>query len=316
MPVTPTYPGVYIEEIPSGVRTIVGVATSITAFIGRALRGPVNTPARIQSLAEYERIFGGLWVVSTLGYSVQHFFLNGGTDALIVRVLHDNDATPANNASKSILAALTGPGTPLTLEAANEGTWGDNLRARVDLNTRPVEPGEPANSLFNLYVKDMGLNAVEVFRNVSSDPNNRRFVSHVLELESQLVRVSGAAPSLAPAASAAPTAGVDPFDVPLLPAHTVYVANATPGRDGLAINNSNVVGIEASKTGIYALEKADLFNLMVIPPLQREVDVAQGTYETARVYCSKRRAMLIADAPITFTKVSDAVMGLGQPATK
>ena len=39
MPITPTYPGVYIEEVPSGVRTITGVATSITAFIGRALRG-------------------------------------------------------------------------------------------------------------------------------------------------------------------------------------------------------------------------------------------------------------------------------------
>ena len=86
MPVTPTYPGVYIEEIPSGVRTITGVATSITAFIGRARRGPVNDPTRVQSYAEYERKFGTLWKESTMGYAVQHYFLNGGTDALIVRV--------------------------------------------------------------------------------------------------------------------------------------------------------------------------------------------------------------------------------------
>jgi len=39
MPITPTYPGVYIEEIPSGVRTIIGVATSITAFVGAAHAG-------------------------------------------------------------------------------------------------------------------------------------------------------------------------------------------------------------------------------------------------------------------------------------
>ena len=32
MPVAPTYPGVYIEEIPSGVHTITGVSTSITAL--------------------------------------------------------------------------------------------------------------------------------------------------------------------------------------------------------------------------------------------------------------------------------------------
>ena len=44
MPVTPTYPGVYIEEVPSGVRPITGVATSITAFVGFARRGPVNEP--------------------------------------------------------------------------------------------------------------------------------------------------------------------------------------------------------------------------------------------------------------------------------
>lgn len=295
MPVTPTYPGVYIEEIPSGVRTIVGVATSITAFIGRALRGPVNDPVRIQSFADFERVFGGLWVVSTLGYSVQQFFLNGGTDALIVRVVHDDDLTPANNASKAMLAALTGPGTPLTLEAANEGSWGDNLRARVDLNTRPLEPGEPANSLFNLYVKDVGLNAVETFRNVSSDPNNKRFITQVLKLESQLVRVSGAAPTLAPNASTDPPAGVDPFDPSL--GFPVFVSNATPGRDGIPITDTNVVGVEASKTGIFALQKADLFNLMVIPPLTRDKDVDPNTYEQGRAYCTRRRAMLLADVP-------------------
>ena len=60
MPITPTYPGVYIEEVPSGVRTITGVATSITAFIGRALRGPVNDPITINNFGDYERVFGGL----------------------------------------------------------------------------------------------------------------------------------------------------------------------------------------------------------------------------------------------------------------
>src|SRR5688500_7655868 len=86
MPATLSYPGVYIEEIPSGVRTIIGVATSITAFVGRAVRGPVNDPIRIQSFSDYVRVFGGLSELSTMSYAVQQFFLNGGTDALIVRV--------------------------------------------------------------------------------------------------------------------------------------------------------------------------------------------------------------------------------------
>ena len=66
MPATLSYPGVYIEEVPSGVRTITGVATSITAFIGRALRGPEDDPIRVQSFAEYQRVFGNLWRDSTM----------------------------------------------------------------------------------------------------------------------------------------------------------------------------------------------------------------------------------------------------------
>ena len=57
MPVTPTYPGVYVEEIPSGVRTITGVSTSITAFVGRTLRGPIDKPIRLQSFGDFVRIW-------------------------------------------------------------------------------------------------------------------------------------------------------------------------------------------------------------------------------------------------------------------
>jgi len=85
MPATLTYPGVYIEEIPSGVRTITGVATSITAFVGRALRGPTNEAITINSYGDFERTFGGLWLESALGFAVRDFFLNGGAQAIIVR---------------------------------------------------------------------------------------------------------------------------------------------------------------------------------------------------------------------------------------
>lgn len=88
MPATLSYPGVYIEEIPSGVRTITGVATSITAFIGRAQRGPTNEAKTINSFSDFDRIFGGLWLDSTLGYAVRDFYQNGGSQAIIVRLFH------------------------------------------------------------------------------------------------------------------------------------------------------------------------------------------------------------------------------------
>jgi uncharacterized protein len=88
MPFSPTYPGVYIEEIPSGVRNISGVATSITTFIGRAKQGPVDDPIVINSFADFERQFGVLDAACPLGYAVRDFFLGGGKQAVIVRLCH------------------------------------------------------------------------------------------------------------------------------------------------------------------------------------------------------------------------------------
>jgi uncharacterized protein len=105
MAITPTYPGVYIEEIPSGVRTITGVATSITAFIGRAQRGPVNKAVTINSFPDFERIFGGLWLESTMSYAVRDFYLNGGSQAIITRLFHPTFADEA--ARQTTLADAT-----------------------------------------------------------------------------------------------------------------------------------------------------------------------------------------------------------------
>src|SRR5258708_38770216 len=125
MPVNPTFPGVYIEEIPSGVRTITGVATSITAFVGRALRGPTdkdtnktNKALTINSFADFERIYGGLWTESTLGYAVREFFLNGGSQAIIVTLFHPDPAPAAGATAKLAKTTFTIAG--LQLEAAED----------------------------------------------------------------------------------------------------------------------------------------------------------------------------------------------------
>jgi hypothetical protein len=130
MSVTPTYPGVYIQEIPSGIRTIAGVPTSITAFVGRALRGPTDEPRRISNWGEFERLYGGLWRESTMSYAVQHYFLNGGVDALICRLAHTTDdpagAEPATSARTTVPAVQT-----LTLRATEAGAGGNDLRVTI-----------------------------------------------------------------------------------------------------------------------------------------------------------------------------------------
>src|SRR5262244_368891 len=104
MPETLTFPGVYIEEIPSGVRTITGVATSITAFIGRAQRGPTNKATTINSFSDFDRIFGGLWLWSKAGFAVRDFFLNGGSQGIFVRLFHSPFANEAERAKAEAAA--------------------------------------------------------------------------------------------------------------------------------------------------------------------------------------------------------------------
>lgn len=296
MPVNPTYPGVYIEEIPSGVRTIVGVATSITAFIGRSLRGPVNDPKRIQSYSDFARTFGGLWVESTMSYAVQQYFLNGGTDAYVVRV--HNGATPAT-------LSLAADGDTLTLEAASPGEWGNNLQAVVDYDTKDKD--DPIPVLFNLLIQEVDPisgepKGSETFRNISPEANDPRYITKVLEQESDFVRVQGIVPAVRPDASS-----IDPLtDLP------IPTEDNGDGSDGAAIQDAQIShpDLEDDKEGLWALEKADLFNMLCIPPRTRDIDVDLSTLSAALSYCKKRRAMLIVDAPLSWNKTSDAVSGV------
>jgi hypothetical protein len=118
-----TYPGVYIEELSSGVHTITGVATSIAAFIGWAPQGPTDRATLIESWADYQATFGGLDARSKLGYSVNQFFANGGTQAYIVRLVWEDSLTaaPGTNPTPSATAVAAGVGYATAAISASLG---------------------------------------------------------------------------------------------------------------------------------------------------------------------------------------------------
>lgn len=93
MSITPTYPGVYIEEIPSGQHAITPVATSIAAFVGRAPIGPVDEVLTCFSFGDFQRFYGGLSVNYPMSYAVQDFFNNGGAQAEICRLFEPTPGT-------------------------------------------------------------------------------------------------------------------------------------------------------------------------------------------------------------------------------
>src|ERR1051325_3673751 len=240
MPTATTYPGVYIEEIPSGVRTITGVATSITAFIGSAARGPVNEPTIVNSFGDFERRFGGLSVESMMSYAVRDFFLNDGSQALIVRV--------HNGAPKAQIVLMTSGGS-LTLEAANEGEWGGKLVASVDYATRDLGEVVRDDKLFNLTIaENFDGGARERYANVSVDPDDPRYLPRVLEESSALVKVpkSGGTwsiPSTRPLTTfvlESPPAGGQAKEVD----HPVA---ASSGSDGNPIGSTQLIGDESQK---------------------------------------------------------------------
>lgn len=296
MPSTLSYPGVYIEEIPSGVRTIAGSATSITAFVGRTKWGPVNEPLLLHSYGDFERSFGGLWQDSSLSYALRDFFANGGTQAVVVRLF--------KSGSTDGTARLTGA---LAAQATSPGAWGNGLSVAID-HAGSDNPdvygryGYGSGELFNITVSSAS-GASERILNVSMKDGARR-VDQVLAQESQYLRLP-AAPAVTDRPAATPATGV-----PL-----------SGGTDSAALDSATYLGSQAAKTGLYALEKAELFNLLCVPPDVRSGDTGLDVYAQAMSYCAQRRAMLIVDPPSAWkgklaSQINPAELNLAGPAAR
>jgi uncharacterized protein len=301
MPATLTYPGVYIEEIPSGVRTITGVATSITAFLGRALRGPVNQAVTLNNYGDFESNYGGLDPAYPLGYAVRDFFQNGGAQAIVVR-LYKADGGPS-----LVTLKMTGS---LNLNAASEGTWGNSLRGRVDYNKLTDEiaqrynPTYTKSDLFNLSIYDGITGKVETFLNLTVKDSPRR-VDRVLAANSSLARVTGSLPLTVPTNQPDPETGKTIWTSDTA---SIKVQDADKATDGAALTvATDFTGSLSTKTGLYALENVDLFNLLCIPPDTRSGDTPADALSESLAYCQKRRAMLIVDAPGGWTSANDIV---------
>jgi uncharacterized protein len=187
VPVQPTYPGVYIEEVPSAVHTIVGVSTSITAFIGYTALGPVNQAVHIYNYGDYERAFGGLDGDSPVSYAVQQFFQNGGIEAYVVRVA-------ANAAEARVeLRDKVGAGqqTVLTARAANAGIWGNNVLLTVDYAA--ANPLDQFNLTVVMYRQQAGalvVAATETYRNLSMNAKAPNHAVDTVNASSAIVRLA------------------------------------------------------------------------------------------------------------------------------
>lgn len=178
MPVQPTYPGVYIQEVPSGVRTITGVSTSIAAFFGRTQKGQINKAIRCLSYSDFLRNFGGDHKESELGSSISQFFGNGGTDCYVVRLAHG-----AQKAAVTLQNLATAP--VLKFKAKNEGLWGNGLRLKVDYNT--ARPDDTFNVTVSQEENGQVKTTEPTLTGLSMNPSSPRYAPNVISQSSSLV---------------------------------------------------------------------------------------------------------------------------------
>jgi phage tail sheath protein FI len=269
MPATLTYPGVYIEEVSSGVRSIAGVATSIAAFVGWTARGDVDRATLVQSWPAFERSFGGLDARNKFAHSVYQFFNNGGQQAYIIRLAAANAGT-----------ATVAIGGVLQVTARNPGDWAKNYAIVIS-----KRPDDTTNTRFSIRVVYVPPNVnprqeivVESFDDVSILPNDRRAVTKVLEEESAIVRATLiGTPANRPADTATPSPNL---------------AGAA-GLDGTVLQPNDPAfetALTAAGLGINTLDRVDLFNLLCVPG-----ETTPATMQTLQQFCRAHRAFLIAD---------------------
>ncbi|ATY09814.1 phage tail protein [Amycolatopsis sp. AA4] len=317
MPITPTFPGVYIDELPSAVRTITGVPTSVAAFVGTAPRGVTNVAVHITSWEDYEQQFGGLDPASDLGYAVWQFYQNGGSEAEIVRVTgtappsKTSGAQPEGDESKppekALAATIALPDGPI-LHARGEGKWANGtLLARVDYHTAK----DDAEQLYNLTVRDQGSRVTEQYLNVSIDQNSPRALKNVIASSSLI----GSADSTEKRPTAHDSTGLGEGADPFLDTtkKDVWYTAADKGDDGPTPRSQDFLGDPGQQSGIYALLKTDIFNMLCLPGPPGLIGGPAQILGPALDLCISRRAMLIVDADPGWTTTNAVTTAVKDP---
>jgi uncharacterized protein len=253
-------------------------ATAVTAFVGRALKGPVDQPITLSSFDDYQRIFGGLWQPSSLSYAIEQYFENGGRSCVVVRIC---------NGGRAPTLTLRCGAQLLTLVGLSPGTR-EYLRAAVDFDGIAAHETDR----FNLVVQRLraaGTELIEdqeIFRRITIRPEPERSLQALLS-QSRLVHLASELPMQRPDR----TVGVGG------PGAVGYVASNPDGDDGDPLTNYDIIGDARLGSGLFALRAGAEFNFLCVPPLSRELDAGLPALLVALRLCRERQAMLLVDPP-------------------
>ena len=298
MPVNPTYPGLYIEELPSSAHTITPAPTSVTVFVGYthpfqglvASRGDWGKAFQIFSFADYERLFGGLYrnqfFPSDVADAVYQFFLNGGSNAYVVALAPkyhpDGGATSTVTPASVNLDGITFTAKQLT-----------DASSRVSISVRNIRPA-PDNGTADILIT-FG-STVEQYRNVKTmagDPTTITDVDFIAKRLASSTLVSVSHPGLDYPANygvmtPTPTTVVTRELGNMIPMGPVYAAS----------DFIDVFDVDEP------LDKIEIFNLLALPGI-----TDNGVWSTALAYCERKLAFFIMDPPVNASADDTAPAG-------
>ena len=277
--------GITVTEMAPMDQPIDVSLDSTAAFVGRALRGPLDTPTLVNNFAEFRRRFGGFWPGSSLGSAVDLFFRHGGRSAWVIRVA---------NSARAAMICLPATGGVLVLRAIDPGS-AEHVRASVDYDGIDEDNDELFNLTLQRVAPDTGLVLdQEIYRRLSCDPQGDRPVGEVL-LTSLLVRAQLPLPARRP-----------------LSTNSGYLEPAQSGTDGFALSDYDLIGSASRGTGIFALEEVEKFDFLHLPPPELGRVPGPAAVLAAELYCRRRGAMLILDPPSSWETVDDVIQGVRQ----
>jgi hypothetical protein len=282
--------GITVTEIAAMDQPIDVSPETTAAFVGRALRGPLNTPVLITSFGDFQRRFGGSWSRSSLGPAVRQFFEHGGRRLFVVRV--------ANNARGALLC-LPASGSALVLRAVEPGST-ERVRAAVDYDGIPADN----DSLFNLTLQRINpstghIEDQEFFREVSWLEEGGEFVGDALTA-SEIARVERPYPVHRPECTTGPG----------WQSASPYVDPVQAGTDGTELSDYDLVGSRKERTGLFALEQVGDFDILYLPPPGKGIDTGPAAILAGERYCRERGAMLIVDPRSEWTSAAEASGGV------
>jgi len=283
-------PGITVTEIATIDQFIDVCPETTAAFVGRALRGPLDTPVLVENFTAFRRRFGGIWTRSSLGPAVKQFFEHGGKRLFIVRV--------ANNARGAMLC-LPASGSALVMRTVHPGST-EYVRAAVDYDGI----ADDELSLFNLTLQRVDpatglITDQEFFRKCDWAEDTRGFVADKL-LTSTIARVEKPHPMHRPERTLATGATYA----------STYIDHSQAGTDGSELSDYDLVGGRQERSGLFALSQVEQIDLLYLPPLGKKTDVGPTAILAAELFCRDLGAMLIVDPLSAWETASAAAEGV------